>query len=166
MSARAQPSSTHLIEVRLRPEFADVEGAGALTLLHGQGLSSIKEARVSRLYEIKGPLSANQALLAAKDILCDPVTQEHKLITPAPAPLNGMNAWRIEVWLKPAVTDPVGETVRSAIEETGLPSPETVRCAMVYRLNGRCSKPLLEKAIPKSLANPLIHRFFVSEAHP
>jgi len=158
--------NTHLVEVRLRPEFADAEGASALGLLHGQGLSSLKEVRVSRLYELKGPISSNQVQQAAKDLLCDGVTQEYRILAPVQAPLNGMNFWRVEVWLKHTVTDPVGETVKTAIAEMGLPCPETVRCAQVYRLAGRCAKPQLERAVSKTVANPLIHRCIVSEAHP
>jgi phosphoribosylformylglycinamidine (FGAM) synthase PurS component len=166
MSVRALPSSTHLVEIRLRPEHADAEGAAALALLAGQGLSSLKEARVARLYEIKGPISANQVLQATKDLLCDAVTQEHRVVTPAPAPMNGANFWRVEVWPKETVADPVGETVRDAIAEMSLPRPDSVRCALVYRLVGRTSKPALEKAVSRTLANPLIHRAVVSEAHP
>ena len=166
MSVRVQPSNTHMIEIRLRPEHADAEGAAALSLLRAQGLSSLIEARVSRLYELKGPLSANQALQATKELLCDAVTQEHRVIAPSPAPMNGANFWRVEVWPKPTVTDPVGETVRDAIADMALPRPETVRCALVYRLVGRANKPALEKAVWKTLANPLIHRVVVSEAHP
>ena len=167
MSApRAAAANTHLIEVRLRPEHADAEGASALALLQAQGMTALKEARVSRLYEIAGPLSANQVLQAAKDLLCDAVTQELRVIAPAPAPMNGMNFWRVEVWLKPTVTDPVGETVREAIADMGLPKPDGVRCALVYRLVGRANKAALEKAVSKCLANPLIHRAVVSEAHP
>lgn len=166
MSVRVQPTSTHLIEVRLRPEHTDAEGAAALLLLQGQGLSALKEARVSRLFEIKGPISANQVLQAAKDLLCDAVTQEHRVVSPsATPPMNGMNAWRVEVWLKPTVTDPVGETVRDAIADMSLPRPDAVRCALVYRLSGRTTKVQLEKAVLKSLANPLIHRAVVTEAH-
>ena len=115
---------------------------------------------------IKGPLSANQVLQAAKDLLCDGVTQEHRVVSASPVQLNGMNFWRVEVWLKPTVTDSVGETVSAAISEMGLPRPDAVRCAVVYRLAGRSTKAQIEKAVSKSLANPLIHRFLVSEAHP
>ena len=166
MNVRVQPSNTHLIEVRLRPEHADAEGSAALSLLRGQGLASLIGARVSRLYEIKGPISANQVLQATKDLLCDAVTQEHRVVAPTAAPMNGANFWRVEVWLKPTVTDPVGETVRDAIADMALPRPDSVRCALVYRLVGRTSKPALEKAVSRSLANPLIHRAVVSEAHP
>ena len=166
MSVRTLPLQTHYLEVRLRPEFLDAEGQAALALLHGQGLSSLREARVSRLYEIKGPISANQAQQAAKDLLCDAVTQEFRVVAPAAPQMNGMNFWRVEVWPKPTVTDPVGETVRDAIGEMGLPKPDSVRCALVYRLSGRSHKMLIEKAVTKSLGNPLIHRFIVTEAHP
>ncbi|MFI5345903.1 MAG: phosphoribosylformylglycinamidine synthase subunit PurS [Elusimicrobiota bacterium] len=166
MSVRVQPTNTHMIEVRLRPEHSDAEGAAALLLLQAQGLSALKEARVSRLFEIKGPISANQVLQATKDLLCDAVTQEFRVIAPTPAPMNGMNFWRVEVWLKPTVTDPVGETVREAIADMSLPRPDAVRCAMVYRLVGRTTKAQLEKAVSKTLANPLIHRAVVTEAHP
>lgn len=166
MNVRVQPTSTHNIEVRLRPEHTDAEGAAALSLLVAQGMPSLREARVSRVYEIKGPISANQVLQATKDLLCDAVTQEFRVLTPANAPMNGMNFWRVEVWLKPTVTDPVGETVRDAIADMGLPRPESVRCAMVYRLSGRANKPQLEKAVSKCLANSLIHRAVVTEAHP
>jgi phosphoribosylformylglycinamidine (FGAM) synthase PurS component len=166
MSVRVQPSSTHLIEIRLRPEHIDAEGLAALPLLRAQGLTSLIEARVARVYEIKGALSANQVLQATKDLLCDAVTQEFRVLAPTPAPMNGANFWRVEVWLKPTVTDPVGETVRDAIAAMDLPRPESVRCALVYRLVGRSNKPALEKAVAKTLANPLIHRAVVSEAHP
>jgi len=166
MSVRAMPTATHLVEVRLRPEFVDAEGASALSLLMAQGMPSLKEARVSRLYEIKGPITANQVLQAAKDLLCDPVTQEHRVVAPTAPPLNGMNFWRVEVWLKPTVSDPVGETVRDAIADMGLPRPDSVRCALVYRLAGRTSKPQLERAVARTLANPLIQRALVTEAHP
>ena len=166
MSVRIQPSHTYLVEVRLKPEYLDAEGGAALALLRAQGLTSIREVRVGRLYELKGPVTANHAQQAARDLLGDPVTHESRMVTPGAAPLNGMNFWRVEVWLKTSVCDPVGETVREAFAEMGLPKPDGARCAMVYRLNGRSTKLQIEKAVAKSLANPLIHRVVVSEAHP
>jgi phosphoribosylformylglycinamidine (FGAM) synthase PurS component len=80
--------------------------------------------------------------------------------------MNGMNFWRVEVWLKPTVSDPVGATVIEAVVEAGLPRPTAARCAMLYLLNGRAVKAQVEKAVAKSLANPLIHRVAVTEAHP
>lgn len=166
MSVKLPPANTHLIEVKLKSEFNDAEGAAALALLREQGLTSLKEVRAGRLYEISGSLSATQAHQAGKDLLCDAVTQEFRLVPALPAPMNGMNFWRVEVWLKPGVCDPVGATVASAIFEGGLPKPAAARCALLYLLNGRAMKAQIERAAAKSLANPLIHRIVVTEAHP
>ena len=166
MSIKTQSDNIHIVEVKLRNEFNDAEGAAAMTLLREQGLSSLKQVRMGRLYEITGPLSANQVHQAAKELLCDAVTQEFRIVANTPAPTNGMNAWRVEVWLKPTVSDPVGATVVEALAEGDLPHPKAVRCAMLYILNGRAVKNQVEKAVAKSLANPLIHRVVVTEAHP
>lgn len=166
MSVKIQPANVHVIEVKLRGEFNDAEGAAALALLREQGLSNLKDVRIGRLYEVSGALSANQAHQAGKDLLCDAVTQEFRLVPPAPAPMNGMNFWRVEVWLKPTVSDAVGATVAEAIVEGGLPRPSSARCGMLYLLDGRAVKAQVEKAVARSLANPLIHRVVVTEAHP
>jgi len=156
----------HLIEVRLKPEYPDADGAAALSLLHGVGLNTAKECKVSRLYELHGPLNQAQLHQAARDLLADPVTQEFKVVQPATGPvLNGMNSWRIEVWLKPTVTDPVGDSVKAALADLGIPAPERVRCGTAYRLMGRCGRAQLEKAVSRALANPVVHNFTVTEEH-
>ena len=164
MSVKTLPSQTHIVEVRLKPEFADAEGAGAFTLLREQGLSALREVRCGRLYELTGPLTLNQAQQAARDVLCDNVTQEHRLISPTAVTFNGMNAWRVEVWLKSGVSDPVGQTAAVAIADAGYPGL-SARCGTLYRVLGRAMKPQLERAVLRCLANPLIHRVVVCEAH-
>lgn len=165
MSTTLAPTSTHLVEVSLRSEYSDAEGAGSMSLLMAQGLPSLKSVRQARLYQIKGRLSATQVQLVAKELLCDPVTQEFRVVSPTAPAMNGMNAWRIEVWPKPSVTDPVGDTVCEAIAGMGLPRPEFVRCAVVHRVLGRANKAALERAVYRTLANPLIHVCMIAEAH-
>ncbi len=165
MSIKLQPPNVHLLEVKLRNEFNDTEGASALALLREQGLTSLKEVRLGRLYEISGSFSVNQAHQAGKDLLCDAVTQEFRLVPAMPAPMNGMNFWRVEVWLKPTVSDPTGATVIAALVASGLPEPTSVRCGLLYLLHGRAMKAQIEKAVAKSLANLLICRIVVIEAH-
>lgn len=166
--ANGNGSKAHVyqVEVRLKPEYADAEGASALAQLRGLGLTAAREVRASRLYEIRGALNAGQVQQAARELLCDPVTQEFRVLTQAPAALNGMSHWRAEVWLKDSVTDPVGDTVRRTLVELGLPEPEAVRVGTAYRIAGRCHRSQLEKALSRSLANPVIHRLVVLEAVP
>jgi phosphoribosylformylglycinamidine (FGAM) synthase PurS component len=156
--------NTYQVEVKLRSDYSDVEGQAALGLLHSLGVNTAKEVRASRLFEIRGGMNSAQVQQAARDLLSDPVTQEFRLINSAAPILNGMNHWRIEVWLKPSVTDPVGETVRAALGEMGLPTPDSVRVGTAYHVTGKCGRNQLEKAVARSLANPVIHRFTVTEA--
>ncbi len=160
------PSSTYRLEVRLKSDYPDAEGLSALCLLQGLGLSSVREVRASQVYEIRGPWSASHLQQAARELLSDCVTQEHRLLSPSQAVSNGMRHWRVEVWLKDTVTDPVAETVRQALIELGLPAPESVRVAAAYRITGHCGRHQLERAVPRCLANPVIHRFLVMEAAP
>lgn len=164
-STKVAPRHAHIIEVRLKPEFPDSTGAHVLRLLHGLNLYTAKDVRAARLYSIKGPLNLGHAQQAARELLCDAVTEEFRLITqPAPNP-NGQSHWRVEVWLKTSVTDPVGETVHAALIELGLPTPDVVRCGAVYHITGKCPRGQLEKTIARCVANPVIHDFSVVEAH-
>lgn len=162
----SKPSAACRIEVRLKAEFADAEGAAALARLNGLGLNTAREVRTSHLYELRGSFNSGHIQQAVRELLCDAVTQEHRILSPAPPVMNGMTHWRVEVWLKDSVSDPVGESVRAALAELGLPPAEGVRVAKVFRITGKCGRAQLERLVPRALANPLIHRFTVEEAHP
>lgn len=153
------------LEVLLKPEFNDVAGAQALELLHEAGLHTAREIRTSRLYEIHSAYNQGQLQQAARELLCDSVTEECRL-DPQTNVLNGMSHWRVEVWPKPTVSDPVGESAADALAELGLPRPTSVRCATVYRISGKCGRNHLEKAVSRCLSNPLIHRVVVAETQP
>ena len=159
--------NTYMVEVKLRPDFLDAEGQAALSLLQGLGLNTARDCRASRLYELRGGLNSAHAQQIARELLCDPVTQEFRLASSHETPvLNGMTHWRVEVWLKASVTDPIGDTVRSAIAEMGLPELETVRVGTAYLISGRCHRNQLEKIVGRGLANAVVHRVTISEAHP
>lgn len=158
--------NAYTVEVKLRSDFADAEGQAALSLLQGLGLPGARDCRTRRLYELRGGLNSAHAQQIARDLLCDPVTQEFRLVSANEAVLNGMNYWRVEVWLKGSVSDPVGETVRSAVAEMGLPEPEVVRVGTAYMIAAKCGRNQLEKLVARGLANPVIHRVTISETHP
>ena len=106
MSEPKKAGNTYQVEIKLRPDYSDAEGEAALGLLRSLGVNTAREVRASRLYEFFGPLNSAQVQQAARDLLADPVTQEFRMLSGAPTPvLNGMNHWRIEVWLKPSVTE-------------------------------------------------------------
>ncbi|MDE2039314.1 MAG: phosphoribosylformylglycinamidine synthase subunit PurS [Elusimicrobia bacterium] len=156
------------IEVKLKADLADAEGQSALSLLQGLGVLTTRACRATRLYELRCGLNAAQLQQVARELLCDPITQDFRVVPGGARPpvLNGMTHWRVEVWPKGSVADPAGETVRSAIAEMGLPQPERVRVGTAYLISGRCGRGQLEKAVVRGLANPVVHDAAVTESHP
>jgi phosphoribosylformylglycinamidine (FGAM) synthase PurS component len=152
-------AATNVVEVATKHGCVDAAGSSLCGQIATLGISGAREVRVSSLYAITGCLTLTQIHQIARDLLNDPITQEYRLdsTTPSPAFLLGPH-WRIEVWLKSQVTDPVGESVVKAIEDLGLPRPENVRFGTAYNILGRLHAPQVEKIAYKLLANPVIHQ--------
>ena len=157
--------STYVVEVAPRFGHTDAAGAGILSQLPSLGIAGVREVRVSALYQLSGRLSPTQMHQVARDLLADPVTQEYRMdsATPSPAFLLGPH-WRLEVWLKPSVTDPVGPSVAKGVADLGLPAPDSVRTGAAYHLLGRIGRPQAEKVLTKLLSNPVIHRTRIEQA--
>ena len=145
------------VEVSLKRDLPDPDGARALSLLHAAGLSAIKEVRSAKIYALRGPLTLSHVHQAAKELLCDAVTEEYKILSPQ-APGSGSRRVRVEVWLKPEVSDPVEDSILLAFSCAGLPKPASARQGSVYYIEGRVAQAALEKIVGRCLANPLIHR--------
>ncbi|MDE2293587.1 MAG: phosphoribosylformylglycinamidine synthase subunit PurS [Elusimicrobia bacterium] len=146
-----------LIEVGTKAGMPDAAGDALTAQLPLAGVSGVRETRVLSLYELRGKLTASQVSQVARDLLADPVTQEYRVERSAP-PLPLGPHWRLEVWLKASMTDPVGESVRKAVRDLGLPEPASVRTGTAYLLFGRLAKAQAERALERLLANPVVHR--------
>jgi len=156
--------AVYRVEIATKFGMVDAAGAALMDQLPLLGVHGVREIRVSSLYEIRGPLSPNQIGQLSRELLSDPITQEFRAdsSTPSPAFLVGPH-WRVEVWLKPTVTDPVGESVCKAIRDLGLPSPERVRTGTAYRLLGRLPKNQMDRLLGGLLSNPVIHTTNVAQ---
>jgi phosphoribosylformylglycinamidine (FGAM) synthase PurS component len=163
-AAKPSPAGpgSYLVEVCLKSDFSDADGMAAQWLLNGAGLGACA-VRAGRLYDLRGALNLGHVHVAVRELLCDCVTQEFRIWhASSAAPHNGC-LWRVEVWLKPTVTDIVGESVREALRDLGIPDI-AVRCGLSYHIAGKCSRQLLDRAVSRSLANPIVHRFSLHEA--
>jgi phosphoribosylformylglycinamidine (FGAM) synthase PurS component len=163
MSAKekaSKPVPTYRVEVTTKYGQDDPHGSDLLSQLPSIGLPANMDVRVSNLYEIAGNMTKNQAQQLSRDLLTDPVTQEYRMDKSASSPafLIGPH-WRVEVWPKPTVTDPVGESVRNAAKDLGLPRPAKVRTGKGYRILGKqVKRSQVEKLLSKLLSNPVIHQ--------
>lgn len=155
-------AATHRIEVFFKREFNDTEALSSLALLRSAGASSVKNVRVSRVYEIRGTFTISQINRLSRDLLADPVTQEFKILPPTLPLSNGGPLWRADIRLKSAVSDPAADTIREAIVDMGFPTPDFVRVSSIFKIESKCGKPQIEAVLARSLANPVIHSFSVA----
>ena len=146
-----------VVEVSAKPGNPDPAGAALVQQVQALGVPGITEARVNALYELRGKLSAAQATDIARQLLADPVTQDFRIDRSGASIPTGPH-WRLEVWLRPSVTDPVGESVGKAVRDLGLAEPAATRAGTAYLLFGRLQKAQAEKVLEKLLANPVVHR--------
>lgn len=140
------------VEVWLKPEFMDAEGLAARHELAAAGMRGLKNARAGKIFEIEGGLDKRELKRIADEILADKITED-LYINDTFSP-DGTR--RAEVWLKGSASDVVGESVQEAVlDAMGIRCK--VRCGAAYVLTGGAGGGKLERAVNKTLANPIIH---------
>lgn len=156
------PPSVYRIEVACKPGISDAAGLALANQLPALGVANVADVRVCPVFEITGRLNVSQLEQVARELLADPVTQDYRIGEGPLSPgfLIGPH-WRVEVWLKNSVSDPVEGSVKKGIADLGLPAPEKVRCGHAYKLLGRPQAAQVEKVARKLFSNPVIHRYKV-----
>ena len=118
----------------LRRQIAAATGADAGDVVAG------------RVYLIDSDATPNEVRRAADRLLADPVTD---------AVADEDAGTRIEVHLKPGVTDPVAASATAALRELGL-DVRAVRTGRSYRIAGDVAEDVLDEAARRVLANGVI----------
>jgi phosphoribosylformylglycinamidine (FGAM) synthase PurS component len=144
-----------IIEVALKPQYADAQARGAQHSLNLAGEVKISESKSAHLYKLSGSADPKEA---AMKLLCDPVTETWKE-APLLRPEKGFK--RVEIWPKDSVTDVTGESVADAVAE--LFGNCKVRCGEAYLFKTDATAQQLSGAVLGTLANGLIHRVTVTE---
>ena len=152
-------------EVFSRSGFADVHGAGVLEDIHELGFRSIEAVQSAKVFLIEGAFDAAFAERVAKELVTDPVCEQYYIGRSGP-PAGLARATLIEVHLKSGVTDPVAESVMTAIRDMGA-EPAHVRTARKYLLLGDIKPAGIEMIAKKVLSNDCIEDVVVGdEAEP
>ncbi len=142
------------IETFNKPEFPDVHGRSVAGDIRQLGIHSVEAIQSVRVYLLEGEFSREQLERIARELLIDPVTEEYYIGRSA-APAGLAQATLIEVHLKPGVTDPVADSVTSAIRDMGLEA-QSVRTARKYILLGTLNEKQKQLIAQKALANDCI----------
>jgi phosphoribosylformylglycinamidine synthase II len=152
-------------EVFNRPGLPDVQGNHVLADIHELGLTGVAAVQSAKVYLIEAEFDAGFAERVARELLTDPVCEQYYIgRTGAPAGLA--KATLLEVHLKSGVTDPVAESVMTALTDMGA-VPAGVRTARKYLLLGDIRPSQIDTIARKILANDVIEDVVVGdEAEP
>ncbi|MBN2019124.1 MAG: phosphoribosylformylglycinamidine synthase subunit PurL [Sedimentisphaerales bacterium] len=152
-------------EVFNKAGFADVQGNAVLNDIKELGISAIQAVQFARVYLIEADFEKDFAERVAKELIIDPVCEEY-YIGRSTAPAGLAKATLIEVHLKSGVTDPVAQSVTSALNDMGA-NPSTVRTARKYVLLGELNTKQIDTIARKVLANDCIETCVIgNEAEP
>jgi phosphoribosylformylglycinamidine synthase II len=152
-------------EVFNKAGFFDVAGKAVLEQINELGINTIEAVQSAKVYLIEADFDESFAARVAKELLTDAVCEEY-YIGRSGAPAGLAKATLIEVHLKSGVTDPVAESVMTAIADMGAKSLN-VRTARKYVLLGVINPKQLETIARKILSNDCIEDCIIgNEAEP
>jgi phosphoribosylformylglycinamidine synthase len=152
-------------EVFNRSGTADVHGKSVLEEIKELQIGSVEAIQSAKVFLIEADFDEAFAKRLAKELLADPVCEEYYIGRSGP-PTGLAKATLIEVHLKSGVTDPVAESVMTAIADMGV-TVGNVRTARKYILLGEISQSHTNTIAKKILANDCIEDCVIgNEAEP
>ncbi len=152
-------------EIFNRSDFSDVHGKTILEDIQELGIDSVQAVQSARVFLMEADFDKNFATRVARELLTDPVCEEYYIGRSGP-PVGLAKATLIEVHLKSGVTDPVAESVMTAVADMGVRA-DNVRTARKYVMLGEISQNQTETIANKILANDCIEDCVIgNEAEP
>lgn len=146
------------IEIINRDDVVDAVGDGLRDDVTDLGIQSVEQARYVRLYALHGDLSDQEVDTVAAQLLADPVTQDYRCRRHDALEVES-GQWGVEVWLRPGVTDAVGETTMKGVRDLGISGITAAETGRGYILTGPISASEMEMICRRLLANDVIERY-------
>lgn len=152
-------------EVFNKSGFADVHGNQVLDDIKELGITSIQAVQSAKVFLVEADFEESFAQRIASELLADSVCEE-VYTGRSSAPTGLAKATLIEVHLKSGVTDPVAESVTSAIADMGADAGH-VRTARKYVILGELNAQAVDTITKRVLANDCIEDCIIGdEAEP
>jgi phosphoribosylformylglycinamidine synthase II len=145
------------LEIRLKKELMDAEGAGISRKSREYFGFEVEEIRVIRVLTIDAELNREQLEQIRTEIFTNPITEESSY-----APTAADFDWLIWIGFRPGVRDTAGSTASEAIEDLlGIKfSPnQSVYTSKLYEIRGQLSKKQARKIARELLANEIIQQW-------
>ncbi len=143
------------IDVTAKEGPLDAPARSARATFRDCGLGEVEDVRSGQVYLLDGDLDAAAAGRAARELLCDAVSQEYS-VTPASRPPESPGGVRtILVFKRPGVMDPVEESALKAFTDLGL-RVRRVREGRRYLIRGGAGGDRFLEAAARLLANEAV----------
>src|SRR5690349_11219599 len=117
-------TTTFIVEIKPKDEDADPIARHVRSELVEAGEAPAAARVLSRrLFRIDGQVTRDQVEKAAYTLLVDPVIESASVLEVGGKDLKSAKAaggWVLDIWPKPGVTDPVGETVEKGLRDLGI----------------------------------------------
>ncbi len=146
-----------------KPEFDPLAKQVRSDLIERGETPATAAVQTQRLFKIEGNFDVKAIQNIADTLLVDPVVEtvviddpkaEKKAKKKTAAASVG---FVLDIWPKPGVTDPVGETVEKGLHDLGYQRPFRAASAMRYVFPKTKTSRVIEDLAKKVLANELIH---------
>lgn len=147
-----------IIEIYKKKNIRDVFGEDIKKSIEELGFSGIKKVKVSNMYKIECKTNKKNIEKITKELFIDNVSENFSIYRERK---TKKNCWIIEIFLKDGVTDPVGETSKKTIIESGILKDVEVKTGKKYYITGKLTKEQVKEICEKILANTLIHNYFI-----
>jgi len=148
-----------IIEVRNKQGVPDVFGQDAKKSIKEMGISGIEEVLASEIYGFEGSAGDDELRSVAENILVDSVIQEYSLNGEKQS--AGESRFVADVFYKKGVTDPVVDTVKTAVKDAGIKTDMSVFTGKRYYLRGSLTEEDVKAVCMKLLVNPLIQSYSI-----
>lgn len=149
-------------EITNQAGFKDVSGQRLLESIRELGIGGVHAVDSARVFLMEATFDEAFAQRVGAELLTDPVCETFVIGHRSPSPTGG-KATVIEVHLKSGVTDPVAESVMTALADMGA-QVEHVRTARKVVLRGDVDRATVDRIIKRVLANDCIEDCVVGDS--
>ncbi len=140
------------IDISNRPGVTDAHGHEILGDIRDLGIGGVGGVASSRIFLVDGPLSREQVIRIAAELLADPVCERFDVHGEGEAAAAPEGATAVEVFFKTGVMDPVALSAQTAIADFGM-AAETVRTGKRYVISPALDDETVRLIIRRVLTN-------------
>lgn len=151
-------NKNYTIEIYKKKNIFDVFGNEIKKSIEELGINKVKDVKVSNLYKIECKANKSKIEKIAKELFIDKISESFYVYK---SKKEKEGWWIVEVYFKEGVSDPVGETAKRTIIESGILKDVDVKTGKKYYIKGNLNKKEVDEICRKILVNSLIHNYFV-----